>query len=215
MKMKRIILPVFTVLVAIGVFSTVRAQTPFFLDKEGAVAEYAVKGPDGSVMSYARSTVTGIETVDARNYTVKYTIEALDASRNAMIQPMQMETAIRDGVVEMTPNVMGMEISGKVPSYPADMSVGQQFEYNFSIKMMGMDASTKGSEKVVARENLTTPAGTFDCFKIEADVTVTAMGQTQNVKITSWISAGIGNVKTENRDGAGNIQMTQELISLK
>lgn len=213
--MKKILSLAFATLLTLAIVGSVRAQTPFFLNKQGAVAEYAVKTPDGSVMSYARSTVTGIDTVDERNYTVSYNVEAFDGSRNPLAAPMPMTTAIKNGVVEMSPNTMGMEISGKVPSYPADLKVGQEFEYDFSIKMMGMDVATKGKENVVARENITTPAGTFDCFKIEADVTVQTMGQTQNVKTISWISGGVGNVKTETRDGAGNLQMSQELVSLK
>lgn len=212
--MKKILSMTFTALLALVAVSA-QAQTPFFLNKQGAEAEYAVKGPDGNVMSYAKSTVTAIDAVDERNFTVSYNVEAFDSNRNAITAPMPMTTVVKDGTVEISPNAMGMEISGTVPSYPANLTVGQQFEYDFALKMMGVDATTKGREKVVARENVTTSAGTFDCFKIEADVTVTAMGQTQNVKTTSWISAGVGTVKMENRDGAGNLQMAQELILLK
>lgn len=214
-KMKRNISLVFAALLALAVVAPAQAQTPFFLSKEGAVAEYAVKTPDGSVMSYARSTVTGIDATDASNYTVSYNVEAFDGSRNPLAAPMPMTTVIRNGVVEMSPNMMGMEISGTVPAYPADLKVGQEFTYDFSVKMMGMDVATKGKEKVVGRENVTTPAGTFDCYKIESDVTVNTMGQSQNMKTVSWISAGVGNVRTETRDGAGNLQMSQELVSLK
>lgn len=197
--------------------ASAQAQTPFFFNKQGVVAEYAIKGPDGTVMSYSKSTVTKIDAVDEKNLTISYNIEAFDANRTALIAPMPMTTVVKNGIVEMAPNTMGMEIEGTVPSYPADITVGREFEYDFTIKMMGVNATTKGKEKVVAREDVTTPAGTFDCFKIESDVTVNieAMGQTQNVKTTSWISAGIGTVKMESRDGAGNLQMAQELISLK
>lgn len=213
--MKKILTSAFAALLTVVISASAQAQTPFFLNKQGAVAEYAVKTPDGSVMSYARSTVTGIDAVDARNYTVSYTVEAFDGNHSPMTAPMPMTTVIRDGVVEMAPNMMGMEIEGTVPSYPADLSVGREFEYEFLIKMMGMEVSTAAKEKVSARESLTTPAGTFDCFKIESDMVVTTMGQTQNMKTVAWISAGVGNVKTETRDGAGNLQMTQELVSLK
>ncbi len=213
--MKKILTSAFAVLFTLVITASASAQTPFFLDKKGAVAEYAVKTPDGTVMSYARSTVTGIDAVDARNYTVSYNVEAFDGSHSPMTAPMPMTTVIRDGVVEMAPNMPGMEIEGTVPSYPADISVGQEFEYEFSIEMMGMKVSTSAREKVTARENITTPTGTFDCYKIESDMTVVTMGQTQSVKSVAWISAGVGNVKTETRDGAGNLQMTQELVSLK
>ena len=213
--MKKILSVALAALAALAFAVSAHAQTPFFLNKQGAVAEYAIKGPDGSVMSYARSTVTKIDLVDESNFTVSYTVEALDANRNALTAPMPMTSVVRNGVVEMAPNAPGMEITGKIPSYPADLAVGREMDYEFTMKMMGIDAVTKGSEKVAARENITIQAGTFDCLRIESDVIVTAMGQTQNMKTTAWISAGIGNVKSETRDAAGNLQMIQELVSLK
>jgi hypothetical protein len=213
--MKRNILPVLAALFASAIAASAAAQAPFFLNKPGLVAEYAVKGPDGGVISYARSSVTNIDAVDEGNLTVTYNVEALDASRNPLTTPIPMTTVIKNGVVEMSPNAMGMEITGTVPSYPSNLSVGRQFDYDYAIKMMGIEATTKGKERVTARENITVQAGTFDCYRIESDVTVTTMGQTQNVKTTSWISAGVGNVRMETRDGAGNMQMSQELVSLK
>jgi hypothetical protein len=213
--MKNVFSAAFAALFTLVFVASAQAQTPYFLNKTGAVAEYEVKGPDGSVMSYARSTVTAIDATDSSNYTVSYTAEALDASRNPLTQPMPMTTKVTNGTVEMAPNSMGMEIEGTVPQYRANLAVGDQMEYSFTIKMMGMNVPTAGKEKVLARENLTTPAGTFDCLKIESSITVTAMGQVQNMKTTSWISAGVGTVKMETRDGAGNMQMVQELVSLK
>jgi hypothetical protein len=213
--MKKTMISAFAALFTLVTLASASAQTPFFLNKKGAVAEYVIKTPDGNVMSYARTTVTGIDATDDRNYTVSYTAEVLDGSRSPMTAPMEMTTVVKDGAVEMAPNAMGMEITGELPSYPANLSVGQTFNYEYFIEMMGMKVSTSATEKVTAREKVTTPAGTFDCFKIETDQIVSAMGQKQELKSISWISAGIGNVKSETRDGAGALQMTQELVSLK
>jgi hypothetical protein len=212
--MKKILFPAFAMLFLLAC-ATAQQQTPFFLNKQGAVAEYAIKGPDGALISYARSTVTTIDSVDEQNFTVSYNVEALDANRNAIAAPTPMTTIIKDGTAEIAPNAMGMEIVGKVPSYPANLSEGQEFEYNFTLKMMGVEAVTKAKEKVSAHEEITTPAGKFDCFKIESNITVTTMGQTQNMKTITWMSAGIGIVKMETRDTSGNIQVSQELVSLK
>jgi hypothetical protein len=213
--MKKLLWAAGAAIFSLATVASASAQTPFFLNKTGAVAEYQVKGPDGSVISIARSTVTAIDAIDDRNFTVSYNIEAFDANHNALTPAMPMTTMVKNGTVEIAPNSMGMEVSGTVPSYPADMSVGYTQEYNFTLKMMGVDAVTSGKEKVVSRESVTTAAGTFNCFKIESSVTVKAMGQTQNINTVSWITAGVGTVRQETRDGAGNLQMVQELVSLK
>jgi hypothetical protein len=203
------------VALSLSIAASAQAQTPFFLNKAGAIAEYDTKGPDGSTLTVTRMTVTGINTTDELNYSIAYNVEVFDASRNPMTAPLKMTTNVKNGAVEMSQAVPGMEIEGTMPSYPADMAVGYNQEYSSTVKMMGMSASTSGKERVVARESLTTPAGTFDCFKSEAELTVKTMGQTQNMKTVSWLSPGIGVVKQETRDGAGTLQSTQELVSLK
>ena len=193
------------------------AQEPFFLNKVGAQAEYAMKNATGSIMFYAKSVVTSIDTKDASDYTIVYTTESLAADKSSMGAPATMKVKVKHGTVEMAPphGGMGATIEGNLPSYPADLAVGQTFEYEFKMKIMGIGSSTKGKDRVVARENITTPAGTFDCFKIESDITVNAMGQNIHTKAIGWMAAGIGNVKTETYTADGKVQMVQELVELK
>ncbi|MDR2894422.1 MAG: hypothetical protein LBU97_03050 [Alistipes sp.] len=188
---------------------------PFLLFKEGAVAEYEIKGPGGAVLSYARSTVTAIDRTDDRNFTITINAEAMGPDRKAVAPATAMTSVVKNGTVMVAPNTMGMEIEGTLPSYPSDMAVGYTHEYSFTIKMMGMDAVTSGIEKAVARESVTTPAGTFDCVKTESAMTVKVMGQTQQMKVVSWIARGVGAVKTETHDNAGSLMASQTLVSLK
>lgn len=216
-EMKKLLFPIFAALATLSAAFSAEAQTPFVLNRVGAVAEYAMSGSDGVIASYGRTTVTAIDTFDDRNYTVSCFVEALDTDRVPMMEPTPMKIVVRDGTVNMAPNALGMEFEGTVQSYPADMYVGQEFEYAFTLKMMGVSAATTGSEKVTTREPLTTPAGTFDCFRVEGDihVSVAEMGHDSRMKVTSWLSAGVGNVRIETRDEYGNLQMTQELVSLE
>jgi hypothetical protein len=197
--------------------ATLSAQTPFFLNSVGAEAEYAIKGPDGAAMAYSRSVVKSIEAKDDANYTITYTTEALSADHMQLATPVTTTAEVKDGTVSIAPSTGGMEgatLEGTFPSYPADMAIGQTFEYAFTMKIMGMTADTRGRDTVVAQESVTTAAGTFDCFKIESEVTVNAMMQSMVTKVVTWISAGVGNVKAETYMG-GKLQMTQELVSLK
>jgi hypothetical protein len=202
-------------LLALTISTSAQAQIPFLLNKVGAVAEYETKGSDGSVLAITRMTVTKIDSADERNYTVNANMETFDANRQPVTAPIATTTKVQNGAVVITSSMPGVEAEGTFPTFPADMNVGYEHEYSSTVKMMGMSATTSGKDRVVARESLTTPAGTFDCFKIESDVTVNTMGQNQNMKTVTWLSAGVGTAKMEIRDGAGSMQMTQELVSLK
>lgn len=89
---------------------------------------------------------------------------------------------------------------------PSNLSVGQ------SLKDGSVKVTTSGSglpmsitvnitnRKVVGKESITTPAGTYDCFKITSDIaTQTQMGIKMNVNMSSidWVTSKVGVVKSE------------------
>lgn len=89
---------------------------------------------------------------------------------------------------------------------PSNLSVGQTLK-DGSVKVT---ASGSGipmaitvditNRKVVGKESITTPAGTYECFKITSSVaTVTQMGIKMNVNISSidWITSKLGVIKSE------------------
>lgn len=62
--------------------------------------------------------------------------------------------------------------------------------------------------KVEAKESLTTPAGTFECFKISSKTTVqNQMGVTMTIQLSSveWIAPKVGLVKTESYNKNGKL----------
>ncbi len=209
------------VLAALAVVTTVtpaRAQTPFFLDRVGAAAEYVHRDGNGRVESYTRNVVTDISAADPLNHTVTYTVENFNKNRRSKGAPSVNRRVVRDGVVEMTPppEAKNFRLEGEqIQFQAADMAVGQVSEVAFSTTIMGIKTHTKMRSTVVAREPVTTPAGTFDCFKIRADMTVTALGVDVKMVSTSWATRGVGMVKTELRDEDGELGAVQELISLE
>ncbi len=200
---------------AITIAASAQAQKPFFLDKKGAEAEYALKDAKGAVTSYTKSVVTELNSTDAKNFTVTYTSEVFDKNHKSLAAPVASTVTVKDGAVDTTPMTEGVEIEGTLPSYPATLSVGQVMEYEFSMKVMGMKSTTSGKNTVVAKESVTTPAGTYDCFKIESETSSKALMSTTKIKTTSWIAAGVGTVKSEIYDNKGKLQSSQELVSLK
>jgi len=70
------------------------------------------------------------------------------------------------------------------------------------------------NRKVEAVESLTTPAGTFECYKISYDV-ATKMMINVKTKGVEWFSKGVGMVKSETYDSAGKLLGSNVLASVK
>lgn len=196
------------------------AQEPFALNKAGTVVEYVTKNAKGKVQSYMKTTVDDVKMTDEKNFSVTQTLEMFDKDRKPTMDPMTMTTEVKDGKVDLSPftSMPGMEnvnieIEGEMPSLPSDIYVGQVMDFAFKMKVEGITASTEGKTTVVARESITTPAGTFDCYKTEGEVTV-KMIFTMHTKSVSWDAPGIGTVRSETYNKNGKLETIQELISI-
>ncbi|SFE78840.1 hypothetical protein SAMN05518672_11088 [Chitinophaga sp. CF118] len=114
------------------------------------------------------------------------------------------------------PQVQAMKMeTGKAAtflSYPNALKVGEtlpegSFEMNSSTNGMDVTIQYKvANRKVVAKEKVTTSAGTWDCFKITYDVSLAlkmmAMSMPFDMIGAEWFAPGFGVVKTEfNKDG--------------
>jgi hypothetical protein len=70
------------------------------------------------------------------------------------------------------------------------------------------------NRKVEAIENVTTPAGTFECAKISYDID-TKVGIAAKFKGIEWTSKNVGVVKSESYNSKGKLQGYTLLTSLK
>ncbi len=214
---------IFSVLCVILFFPlSMQAQDLFFLNQEGKSVEYSIADAKGKIQSYTKSTVKEIKKTDAKNYTIVYTSEVMDANKKPLMDPMTVETVVVDGVIVQDPvAAMGeagkdVKVEGNFPEFPSELSVGQTFgEYSYTMKMMGTSTTTKGSSKVVAKEEITTPAGSFDCYKVESESSSKVMLQTTKVSTTSWYAKNLGAVRTETYDKKGKVQTVMELVAVK
>ena len=66
--------------------------------------------------------------------------------------------------------------------------------------------------KVVAREEITVPAGTFDCYVVERQYTAETMGISTKSTIKTWYARGIGTVKSETYDEENKLRSGMILI---
>lgn len=106
-------------------------------------------------------------------------------------------------------------------TYPANMQVGQDLKggtFEMAGNLGGMDvgvAYTVSDRKVVGKEKVTTPAGSWDCYKINYHLSfkMQMLGNTvpMDLTATEWFAPGFGAVKTvsyNNGKEAGSMVIT-------
>src|SRR5687767_1766328 len=100
--------------------------------------------------------------------------------------------------------------------YPATMNVGDQLKDG----LLNMDYETASGlkssievsiteRKVEGKETVTTPAGTWECFKITSKNKITSriagIGIPIRMDVTEWYAPGFGVIKTESKTGKTEI----------
>lgn len=124
---------------------------------------------------------------------------------------------------------MEMVIEGDFMEIPASLEVGQELPdgsgtITMSMSGGGMDMKTTmdltfTDMKVEKEETITTPAGTFETFKItqttNVDMNMVGMKKTTTTTSANWLAKGVGTVKTENYDKKGKVDSYTELTSFE
>jgi uncharacterized protein DUF3108 len=114
-----------------------------------------------------------------------------------------------------------MAASGTVSylDYPATMKEGDALkdasfaaDFTSTSGMKGNISMNMTNRKVLGKEPVTTPAGTWECFKITYHTKMIfkmGIGIPMNADVTEWYAPGFGVVKTESAGG------TTEITSIK
>jgi hypothetical protein len=128
-----------------------------------------------------------------------------------LIDPATM-SAYKDMEVKLTATNLDM---------PSALTVGKTLangNVQMAVSSQGMNIMTMTvnitNRKVDANEKITTPAGTFDCFKISYDVETKMMFKVQT-KAIDWVAKEVGVVRSENYDSKGKLVGYNVLTSIK
>lgn len=146
------------------------------------------------------------------------TISVVQSDKNGeQVGPFSMDMACKDGVVyfdmkkfipdeylEDPESEATVEVTGDNLEMPINMKAGDYLkDAAVSMKIGGAGSPTAINmtveifdRKVVAEENLNTPAGEFDCFVITQTMKTKMMISFQ-MESKEWYSPGIGMVKSE------------------
>ena len=193
----------------------------FFPMKQGAVIETQSYSPKGKLQGTNRQTILSLESLE-QGVAIKVKSEQLD-EKGSPVFDQELTMRCVDDVFYMDMNDMldpktmssyqdmEVSVSGIDLEFPGNMQVGQTLpdgNLNMSVESSGFSVMSMDLEiinrKVEAYEPITTPAGTFDCYKISYEMEVKTIF---NMKTTGaeWVAKNIGVVKSEQYDKKGNL----------
>ena len=124
---------------------------------------------------------------------------------------------------EMMESFEGMEVTMDATDlhYPSDLSVGQTLkdgELTMKVSSQGVPVMTMVvkiyDRKVEAKEDVTTPAGSFSCYKMSYTIE-TKTFMTIVARGIDWIAPKVGPVKSESYDKKGKLTGYTLLTTLK
>lgn len=226
-------------------YKTVKSQSVYFPEKQGAVIIYDVFGADGTHKGYSVDSVAAIlgtfaqgmaavvnnsfdtEGVNENGGSRAYisfrngeVINDLKTTTEESRKELLIEAAL-DGLSEKEANTIreiaeNMKVEGECRGIPSDLHVGQELpDYEVEITMVFKARLSFTDRKVINRETLLTPAGSFDCYIVEETNTSRVM-MTKDMKTTrTWWAKGVGKVKEETYDEEMNLTEIMIISSIR
>ena len=199
----------------------------FYPMEEGVSFQYTMsnkKGKPEGTTDYSITEVTNSGGTTTATMNMKFTDKK---GKEVMVSDFQL-SCTGDGIKidynslvpsnmikQYTDMGMEMDITGTDINIPNNLSVGQDLDdanVTINIKMTGMNMTMKVDQinrRVVSKESVTTPAGTFECYLLTEDTISETMGVKQNMSTKLWLAEDVGMVKQEmyNKKGALTSQM--------
>ena len=199
-------------LIGLCVFGVAFAQDyPFTCTTEGAKLHYMsldAKGNENgaTIMEIVKVVPSGNDlTITQRSQ--------LFISGNAFTDPVETVTMVRDGNVTIDFGGLSVAAEGAGFVLPRRLEVGLELPTGeVTVYVMGVKTTQDISfHKVVAKEQLTVPAGTYECYVVERKYVARVMGLKVTGSMKIWYARGIGAVRTDNYDKKGKLSSSQVL----
>ena len=164
-----------------------------------ATIEATVKNDKGKTLAEGKTF-----TVKCENGTIKMDISSMMMADFA-VQMKSMEVSISGNGIEIPATLTeGLTLSDG----STEMKMGSN---GMTFMTMKFDVKNRKVEKI---ESITTPAGTFDCFKITYDMEAKIMFK-RSVKVVQWFAKGVGLVKSETYNQKGELEGYTELTKFE
>ena len=175
------------------------AQQPYCCTTQGKVltyTQYNAKGKEtGTTTQQTYKEVSGSD----GNYDITIESKVKIGKRETVTETTMI---VREGSVQMSMGGADVEVTVSNPKLldiPVELEVGQQLPLGDMEMKAGplKVTSTITENEVIESEELTTPAGTFECFVVKQASTGRVMGTKTETVTKTWYARGIGSVKTE------------------
>jgi hypothetical protein len=224
-------------LIAVFCYSSIAALIAqdcpmYYPDKENTRMEYKQYDKKGGLSGSSVQKITSISK-SAGSTEVAVSAESFDA-KGKSLGTANLKARCEGGIfyVDMSNYLnqqstdaykdMEMSVEGGNLEMPSGMKAGDMLKdgdmkmafSSAGVNVMNM-AITITNRKVEAVENLTTPAGTFECYKISYDIATKMMGINVKMKGIEWYAKGVGMVKSESYNKDAKLQGSTVLSALK
>ncbi|MFA6954816.1 MAG: hypothetical protein WC538_02970 [Thermoanaerobaculia bacterium] len=127
-------------------------------------------------------------------------------------------TCSADGVALKYGDFPDTKITASGVTIPSTMEIGGSWTQSFTMEAPGVNQTTKTTNRVTKREEITVPEGTFEAWRVDYDVETTIPGQEGSVIHGSqWFVTDVGVVKSMSvvsmeMDQIRSIETTIELV---
>lgn len=216
--------------------SSVKSQdcTMYFPDKIGSEIETTAYDKKGKITSISRFKILDLNQTE-RGLEIRAASEIeIPDEKDAVISKSEVVFYCKDGkfYIDMEQYLkdlnmeayesMDISIESQDMELPANPKAGDVLGNgnltvvvrNNNIKLVTMTIEIV-NRVVELIEEVTTPAGTFECFKLNYDIKSRIGFIKRNYKNSVWYAKGVGAVKTETFDKKGKLDATTLLTKFK
>lgn len=202
---------ILTLLVSLFVM-TVSAQVSYYVPPKGKVMVYAAKTDKGQTVSLTKQYLKASSTPN--NYVI--VCEVYQAPTfTKMDGRSELAYLLKNGVLYTDPTQFFSQSQNATMKYvnelkqdlifPVNPKIGEKLEgCSMKCYLEGEDGeegilmtATISNRIVVAKESITTPAGTFECLRYDYDVTNEIMGRKMKSFVRMWYAKDYGMIKLE------------------
>ena len=222
--------------VAVFLFHNIDAQScnPYFSIQEGIKSTYELYNAKNKLIS---KNINEFKNVSGSGSQLNATLlsQVVDLKKGTITGSSESDWTCSDGIVRFTMNAMTIEgidmnasgievdVEGDLMDIPSSLQIGQTLEdvkYRVTLTVSGMNMMDRTfqikNRKVESKENVTTPAGTFSCFKVSyvTESTGKSGAVSKPIQTSIWYSNAAGMVKTEHYK-EGKVSSSQLLTKIE
>ena len=201
----------------------------FYLLEEGGTLGYTHYDAKDKEISSSETTVkevkrsgNAIQAVIGYKMSSKNSKEPMEGLSNVTCQDgilkMDLSSLLPPQTLQSFGN-MEVSLSGDGVTLPNSLSEGQKLPDSHNEIKVGTNGTTIMTlsfdiveYEVLARESVTTPAGSFDCYKLSYKMNTKTMLINSSMTVHQWYAKGVGLVKSETYNKKGALEGRMLLV---